>query len=378
MSMDSAWLQKKWLPPLALLLLGGWTPCAQELQRPDSPRISVQTEIVTDFVTVRDKRGAIVKDLVREDFALAEDGRAQDIRYFSRESDLPLTIGLIVDTTPSEANMLEEERAASRVLLNKMLRPDKDQAFLIQYSHEVELLQDLTSSPAKLEKALGLLERHSFGGGGAGGGTGGPGGGGVYATALADAVYLASDEILKTVPGRKALIILGDGDHVGDRAEMAIAAAQQADTLIYAIRIYDKDFGGGGGGWKDIVRLPPPGGPGGGGPGGGGPGGDPGGGPGGGSPGGGPGGGPPGGGDRSAWKKNLQALSGKTGGEYFEVGKKMPLEEIYRRIEEELRSQYSLGYAPGADARKGYRQISVSVGKKDLVVHGREGYYPKE
>jgi len=335
------------------------------------PTFSAGVKVVDVFVTVRDKNGSIVKDLVKEDFALSEDGRAQVIRYFSRESDLPLTMGLLVDTTPSESNMLEEERRTSRAFLKHMLRPGKDKAFLIQYSNEVELLQDLTSSPEKLDAALNLLERHRMqrGGGarpGGPGGASGPGGRGSYATVLSDAVYLASDEIMKNQKGRKALFILGDGDHIGSREEMAISAALRADTLIYTIRIYDKSFGGGGG-WGGLSRIPGIGGPGMGGPGrGGGPGGR------------GPGGRGPGGPDRGDGKKSLQTLSKRTGGAYFEVGKKDTLEKIYARIEEELRSQYSLGYTPDAGAQSGYRRIKVDVRRKGVVVQGREGYYAEE
>jgi VWFA-related protein len=348
-----------------------------------NPTFSADVKVVNVFVTVRDKNGSIVKDLAKEDFTLSEDGRSQAIRYFSRESDLPLTMGLIVDTTPSESNMLGEERRASRTFLNKMLRPEKDKAFLIQYSHEVELLQDLTSSPQKLDAALNLLERHGFDRGGEGGGRGSgggsgrrggpgrPGGRGSYATVLSDAVYLASEEIMKKQSGRKALFILGDGDHIGSREEMAISAALRADTLIYTIRIYDKNLGGRGGGWGTMSRIPGVGGPG---MGGGGRGGRPGGG----GPGGGPGGRGPGGGhDPAEGKKNLQMLSNRTGGAFFEVGKKETLEKIYGKIEEELRSQYSLGYAPEAGAQSGYRKIKVEVPKKGLVVQGREGYYPE-
>jgi VWFA-related protein len=353
---------------------------AQTPPQAANPTFSADVKVVNVFVTVRDKNGSIVKNLAKEDFTLNEDGRAQIIRYFSRESDLPLTIGLIVDTTPSESNMLDEERRASRTFLSKMLRPDKDKAFLIQYSNEVELLQDVTSSPGKLDAALNLLERHEFGGRGAGrgsgggrgrggGGAGGPGGSGgrnPYATVLSDAVYLASDEIMRKQKGRKALFILGDGDHIGSREEMAINAALRADTIIYAIRIYDKDFGGHGGGMRGMGRIPGVGGPGMGGPRrGGGPGG------------GGPGRGGPGGRDRSHEKEDLQTLSRRTGGAYFEVGKKETLEKIYGKIEEELRSQYSLGYTPEANAQAGYRRIQVAVQKKDLVVQGREGYYPE-
>jgi VWFA-related protein len=360
------------------IILGDLLARSQESQ-PANTKISVDVDVVNVFVTVRDKKRSIVRNLTREDFSLSEDGRPQAIQYFSQESDLPLTIGLIVDTTPSESNMLETEREASRVFLNKMLRPDKDSAFLIQYYSEVELLQDVTSSREKLESALRRLRSHELSGGGrsgnGGGRSGGPGGsrrpggsrepggpgGGAYSTVLADAVYLASDEIMKTQKGRKALIILGDGDHIGDREEMAIEAAQQADTLIYTIRIYDREFGGNGGGWRNIIQMPPMGGPGGGGPGGGGPGGQ----------------GPGGGRSPSDGKENLQNLSRKAGGAYFEVSKKETLEQIYGRIEEELRSQYSLGYTPDPGARPGYRRIRVSLRKKDMTAFCREGYYPR-
>jgi VWFA-related protein len=351
----------------ASIVVGARCLHSQESPQAASPKFSVDVEVVNAFVTVRDKKGAIVKDLMREDFTLSEDGRSQTIQYFSRESNLPLTIGLVVDTTPSESNMLEEERSASRIFLNSMLRPEKDTAFLIQYSNEIELLQDVTSSREKLEKALNLLERHSLERNNRGRGRSMPqrpssrrSENNPYATVLADAVYLASDEIMELQEGRKALIILGDGDHVGDRMEEAITAAQKSDTMIYAIRIYDKDFESGGGGPGGPGRFPPAGGPGGKIPGGG-------------------GGGPfPGGGrERSDGKENLQTLSRRTGGAYFEVSKKETLEKIYSQIEEELRSQYSLGYTPEANARSGYRRIEVGIKRKDMIVHGRDGYYPK-
>jgi VWFA-related protein len=131
--------------------------------------------------------------------------------------------------------------------------------------------------------------------------------------------------------------------------------------LIYAIRIYDKNFGEPGGGWQSPGRFPPMGGPGGRGP-----------------RGGPPGGGPGIGRNRSNGKENLVKLSRESGGAYFEVTKKETLEQIYGRIEEELRSQYSLGYTPDADAQKGYRRINVAVKKEGMTARGREGYYPKK
>jgi VWFA-related protein len=379
--------------------------CAQEAApAAQRPTFTAGVDLVPVFVTVRDRKGAIVKDLAQEEFTLSEDGRPQALSFFSRESDLPLTIGLLVDTTPSEADMLDVERRASLAFLDRMLRPEKDKAFLIQYYSKVEVLQELTSSPDQLRTAMWRLQSHGFEqanreedpdrdrdrdrdgdrdrdrgrtddkwwerGRSTTRARRGP-----YETVLADAIVRATDDILRDVPGRKALLILGDGDHVGDREEEAIAAAQRADTLVYTIRIYDKDFGGGRGGQGIPIGMPGMGGFGrggggfGGGPGGGGPGG---------GRGGGFGGGPQGGRggmDRGQEKKNLQEISRHTGGAYYEIGRDQTLAQIYEAIEEELRSQYSLGYTPDASARAGYRKITVDVRRRGVVVRGRDGYY---
>ncbi len=350
---------------LAQAVAGLCPAAAQEASPPQVPNYSVGVEVVQVLASVRDPRGAIVKDLTREDFLLREDGREQTIRYFARETDLPLTIGLLVDTTPSESNMLSEERKASMAFLERMLRPEKDKAFLIQYHSEIELLQDLTSSRAKLEAAMNRLEAHGMAGmrgsRGGGGPTGGPGSArpGMNPTALSDAVYLASEEVLKTQSGRKTLLVLGDGGHLGDRGEQAIAAALEADALIYSIRIYDKNFAAGGGPRIPTGRIPGMGGPGR-------------------RPGTGPSGrGAPGVNDHAQGKENLQKLSSRTGGGYFEVGKKETLDRIYAQIEEELRSQYSLGYTPEGPAGEGYRRIQVAVRRSGLSVKSREGYYSR-
>jgi VWFA-related protein len=299
-----------------LVIAGNLFAGPQQAEQTESATISVNVDVVNVFVTVRDKKGNLIKDLSQEDFTVREDGRIQNIQYFARESDLPLTIGLLVDTTPSEANMLDEERNDSRAFFNRILRPDKDRAFLIQYHNEIELLQWVTSSRDMLDRSLNRLEGHSMGI--------------PPETILADAVWVTSDEIMNKQEGRKALVLLGDGGHVGNRLEKAVMAAQMADTLIYGILIYDRDFRGVGGfGY-----------------------------------------------DRTQDRINLNKLAGETGGAFFEVTKNASLEQIYGTIEEELRSQYSMGYAPDAKARKGYRTIKVGVRKRGLVVRSRHGYYP--
>jgi VWFA-related protein len=359
--------------------------------------LSVDVKLVNVYATVRDKKGAIIQNLSKEDFSIQEDGRPQTIRFFSRESDLPLTLGLLVDTSPSEYEMIDQEREASRDFFSKVLQPKKDKAFVIHFDREVELLQDLTLSRPKLDEALDKLKGLDDGGGGPGNGprgqnfqqaTGdqdqsqdqdqgrseehGPPRGGGGTTHLFDAVYLASHDVLKTQSGRKAIVVIGDGDDMGSKYTKAeaIREAQKADVIIYCVRIVDKNFGKGGGHGSGFhLPIGIPGGPGMGGPGGGGgegPYGSGSGGPGG-SPGGGPGGGPGGSPDRNEGRKNMAALAVETGGTLFETSKKLTLDEIFSKIQEELRSQYSLGYTPQADAREGYRRIQITTNKKSLL-----------
>jgi VWFA-related protein len=358
----------------------------QGQERQSVATFSVNVKVVNVYVTVRDKKGAIVQNLAKEDFRIEEDGRPQNVHYFSRELDLPLTLGLLVDTSPSEYQKLDEEREASRSFLDSVLNPQKDQAFLIHFDRQVELLQDLTTSKVKLEDALRKLEAsddepqgrrtenfHSQQSDDDRQQRPGPppGGGGGGTTHLFDAVYLASDQLMKAQSGRKALVIIGDGDDMGSKytKDEAIRAAQQADTLIYCVRIVDENFGKSGKHGPRFgipgIGIPGIGEPGMGGGGGQGPGGQ-----------GGPGPGGGGGGfDRSQGKKNMEALATQTGGTLFEVSKKLPLSEIFGKIEEELRSQYSLGYTPDEKALPGYRHIKVSLKPKGLKVQAREGYY---
>src|SRR5689334_8752193 len=183
-------------------------------RKQDTTTFSTNVKVVNILANVRNKKGEIVRDLTRDQFLLDEDGRPQTIRYFSQESDLPLTLGLLVDTSGSQRRLIGEERDASTRFFDQVLRPEKDVAFVIHFDFEVELLQDLTSSRRLLQKALDELESPNQlqrqrpqqgrypvpGGGGYPGGRGGGGqrrgnrGGG---TDLYDAVLLGSDEIMR-------------------------------------------------------------------------------------------------------------------------------------------------------------------------------------
>ena len=170
------------------------------------PTMSVDVKVVTLPVTVRDKHGQIVRNLTKDDFVLQEDGRPQVIKYFTQDTNLPLTLGLLVDTSLSQRNVLDQERNASKVFLDQMLTDAKDKAFLIHFDREVELLQDLTSSRDKLQAGLELLRTPQLdrnGGGSSdpqsspGSGTGQPRMSRGAGTLLYDAIFLASDELIK-------------------------------------------------------------------------------------------------------------------------------------------------------------------------------------
>jgi VWFA-related protein len=340
-----------------------------------APTLSVDARLVNLPVVVRDKKGALVQNLTKDDFTLQVDGHSQTIRYFDIDSNLPLTIGLLVDTSLSQRQVIDEERSASGVFLDQRLKTAQDQAFIIQFAHQTELLQDLTNSRPKLQAALKEIDTPSSNSpppddpGSSGPSRRGRMGAG---TTLYDAIFLASDELMSKLKQRKALIILSDGVDHGSKETLvkAIEAAQRADTIVYAIyfkgeesqRPQDGHSHGGGG------RFPGggyPGGRGGGWPGGGYPGG-----------GGGRGGGGGGGMTHVDGKKVLQQMADETGGRLFEVSKKQNVAQIYNQIAEELRAQYRLGYTPDKDtAGEGYHQIELAARRKDLIVQTRDGYY---
>jgi VWFA-related protein len=343
-----------------------------------APTISVDARLVNIPVVVRDKKGALVQNLTKDNFILQVDTHPQTIRYFNVDKDLPLTLGLLVDTSMSQRDVLDDERTASSSFLDNMLIADRDKAFIVQFAHQTDLLQDVTSSKPKLQAALKQLDSPSFSRGGSGSndpdqnsGSSGSGRHDGTGTTLYDALFLSSDEILAKQKGRKALIILSDGDDRGSKETLteSIEAAQRADTIVYAIYFKGKEMGGGdrssgrqGGGF--------PGGRGGGFPGGGG-----------GYPGGRGGQGRPQStpASRTDGKKILQRMADETGGRLFEVTKKETVANIYTQIGEELRAQYRLGYSPDEKAASdGYHQIDLSLTKsspKDLTIQTRDGYY---
>ena len=327
---------------------------------------------------MRDKDGKIIPNLTKDDFTLSEDGRPQEIKYFTQQTDLPLILGLLVDTSGSERRNIPTERDASYKFLEKVMRPEKDKAFLIHFDREVELLEDFTNSREKLHHELDDMgptrtaqnsngpetSDSDSGGGRSSGGTSRRGG-----TQLYDSIYLASGpDLMLPKDGRKALIVFSDGVDRGSKETLndAVDAADRANVAVYTIYFKGEQEAGQGNGFPGSGGRR--GGMGGGGyPGGGG-----------GYPGGG-GGRPRGGSNEPAvdGKKIMEKIATRTGGRYFEAKKKDNLDEIYGQIAEELRSQYRLGFAPDqAVLEDGYHQVDLSLPKKkDLKIQTRDGYY---
>jgi VWFA-related protein len=333
--------------------------------RAQDATFSAGVSVVSVLASVRDKQGKLQTDLGQDDFILTENGVAQTIRYFSRQTDLPLTLGLLVDTSLSQRRVLDDEIGASHRFVARVLREDRDRAFLIHFDHETELLQDFTGARTVLDKALDrvqiaqgpqLVRRGPDGGGGPRRGgsdrfPGPPGGSRRQAgTVLYDAIFLAADELLRHETGRKAIVLLTDGVDQGSKLSLhqAIEAAQRSDLVVYSILFADEGssappvfIGRGGRGGRGGGPMPMPQAI-----------------------------------DRADGKKVLQQISKETGGGFFEVTKKLTIDEIYRRIEEELRNQYNIGYTPAKAEDVKYRDISLTTKRKELNVQAREGYYP--
>ncbi len=313
-------------PLAAVIACAGLLPAHAQEQ---IPRISVEVAVVNVVCSVRDGRGALVTGLSREDFSIVEEGKPQQIRYFSRDTDLPLTIGLLVDVSNSQRALLAEEKRTAEQFLAKVLRP-QDLAFLISFGAEAELLQDSTASVALLRRGLDQLRLSTDGGAISPTGTPLPT---VYqprGTVLYDAVYLAATEKLRHEVGRKAIVLITDGVDQGSRLKLAdaIEAAHKADAVIYSVYAFDPSAYARGG----LVYTP---------------------------------------GD-----SDLKRMSEQTGGRLFRVSRKEPLESIFRQIQEEMRSQYSLGYVSSNPQRDNtFRRLEVRVRQKGYKVQARKGYY---
>lgn len=281
---------------------------------------STDVNLVTLLATVRDGTGRFVKGLTKDDFMLQEDSRTQTILHFSQESNQPLKIGLLVDTSRSQIPVLEPERKASFTFLDQVLRPE-DAAFVMHFDIQVGLLQGFTPSREELAMALDALvipKRAS--------------------TLLFDAVRDASEKLMKPESGRKAFILLSDGGEVNSKTRIgtAIEYAERADTIIYSIMFAGRNIAVHPAMMAGLAIY------------------------------------------HARGRKIMRRLADETGGRYFEVSKDKSISQIYSEIQDEMRNQYSIAYTSDrTDGSKGYRKISLRTADSSLTTRTRTGYYPR-
>jgi VWFA-related protein len=295
------------------------------LPQEKTPTLTVRTEVVNIYAVVRDKK-RLVPNLTKEDFLVTEDGVPQQIRYFSRETDTPLTLVMMIDTSPSQEKVLPVEQEEAKAFLRQILRP-KDMAAVLHFDLDVELLRDFTSDQARLAKAI---DETVINGGGRGPLPGTfPTDSTPCCTHLYDAVYLAANDLLKSEVGRKVMILLTDGQDEGSKVklETALEAAQKADCIIYALNITDRAF----------YRFEPFG---------------------------------------YNGDSVLHKLTQETGGRVIRVGHVKDMAAAFQEIAEELRTQYLLGYTPTNRRHDGtFRRLQVKVRSGHYEVQARRGYY---
>jgi VWFA-related protein len=321
-----------------LATLCGWTWGQEQSNSPQdqdqdqsAATLKVNVNVVQLFFNVKDKKGALIPNLTKDQFQILEDGKPQTIKYFAAESNLPLTLGILIDSSGSQARVLDMEKQVGGDFLSQILR-DKDLAFVIDFDVNVDLLQDFTSSVHALKTALNSARINTAGGSGTGipglGGGTVPTQGAPRGTLLYDAVYLAAHDELAQQVGRKAMILLTDGEDEGSQLKLkdAIEAAQKSDSIVYVLLCADRGFYG----FRGYTG-----------------------------------------------EGEMKKLTAETGGRVIEVGNNyQKLKEGFDQISNELRSQYNIGYTPTNTALDGsFRKVEIHTNDKDYKIQSRTGYY---
>jgi VWFA-related protein len=312
----------------------GQQPSGSEQKPGDSQEpidtLKVNVNVVQLFFNVKDKHGALIPNLTKEEFQIAEDGAPQTIKYFKAETDLPLTLGILIDSSGSQLRVLDMEKEVGGAFLKQILT-DKDLAYVMDFNIDAELIQDYTRDVHRLQAALNKVKINT-------GFTTGPmpgAGGGPVPTApsrgtvLFDAVYLSAHDMLAKEVGRKAMILLTDGEDEGSQLKIkdAIEAAQKADSIVYVLLCADRGFYGMQGAFY-------------------------------------------------SGEGDMRKLTEQTGGRVINVGNKFDkLKEAFDQIAAELRSQYNIGYTPTNTKQDGsYRKLEIKS-KQNYKIQARAGYY---
>jgi len=297
-------------------------PPQQEKPQQAQQPLKIQVGVINLFVTVRDKHNGIVSDLTKENFHIYEDGKEQKIEFFSKELNLPLTLGLLVDTSGSMDRMLPAEQQTASMFLERVMKKG-DLTTLITFDQDADLLVDFTGSIAELERGLnrarinepfapvtpGTVPNSNPRG-----------------TVFYDAVYLVARQKLSTEVGRRAIIVCTDAVDEGSRVRLdeAVEAAQRADAVVHILLIYDPGYAFMQGSGAGVAHK----------------------------------------------------MTDETGGRMIEVKGAKNLQAAFEQLAEELRSQYSIGYYSSNPVHDGrYRKVKVEVARSDTKVLARKGYY---
>ena len=300
---------------LFLLLLLPALSRAQEPPPPQAGTLRVDVQVVNVYLTVKEKKGALVSTLKAEDFEVFEDGQRQELRSFERETDRPLTMAVLIDTSGSQSQTLPLEKEAVHLFFRQVMRPS-DLALLVSFDTDVDLLQDFTSEVERLREGVNRARIN------AAVGLGPTPRGNIAGTRLYDAVYLAAREKLGQEVGRKAIIVVSDGMDFGSstKERAAIDAAQRGDVIIYAVGITSRGS--------------------------------------------------------SSNPGTLRKMARDTGGFAVFPDNDRELRQAFDEIAEQLRSQYVLSYSPTNRTRDGkFRKIKIKVKQKGMKVQARRGYY---
>ncbi|HYL85267.1 MAG TPA: VWA domain-containing protein [Candidatus Angelobacter sp.] len=320
---------KKVVTHCTVALVACWLAAPALPQEPAQQQAEIKREVnlVNLFATVRDKKKHIITGLKKEDFRIFENDQEQKVAFFSTENALPITMGLLIDTSRSEENRLPAEQEAATRFLNQVLRKG-DEAMVISFGADIDLLSDFTDDRAQLNRAIRSARINAPNASMVNAGPLPPESRtrGLVGTAFYDAIWLACGEKLSTEAGRKALVIITDADDQGSKVKLeeALESAERTNTVVHILLVHDPGYG-----WRPDVA---------------------------------------------------HKLADQTGGRVIEVSSEKHLQEAFDQISEELRQQYTLGYYPTNPARDGtLRKIRIETADHEMKVLARKGYYaPKD
>jgi VWFA-related protein len=310
-------------------LLAGWMPTPLTIQQKPSGVtggiLHSTSTIVNVYAIVEARHGQLIRDLNKDDFELSDEATPQKIDYFSQETNVPVSLGIALDTSNSQARLLGTEQEAAKKFLRSVTQ-SSDQAFVMSFDADVRLLQDFTSASGELARAIDSAQINQTGKSILRvDGTSSKAGG----THLYDAIYLASNELMKTRHGREVLVLVTDGEDQGSKMNLqkSIEAAEKANVIVYSIVVSDPEF---------YLLM----------------------------------------GATYHGDAPVRKLASATGGRTIRVKSAGQIEQAFEQIESELRSQYRLGYTPSDLRHDGsFRRIRVKVRGHNYIVRARSGYY---